>query len=433
MRKFDKNSVFSNVSLKATEWIRKQYLRAQKGFRFSPQAPVCLIGSCCAALASELLNDLSNWPSEDIETWTNYIQSFQRDDGWFEDAYLKPVKGNALDSDYMRGHATFLAVMALDALGYKPIRPLEFLNKWRDDERVYKWIDRLDWTNPWRESNWVEWVGYLLLADANLSVDNVPLPKEQYPAGFGGLMQWLEDHQDSTTGFWGDPPYHGLERILHQMAAAYHHYVFYYATGHPIRYQDRIIDHTITLQQPDGLFFPGRVGGGPCEDLDAIDVLANMHRLTDYRSAGIKQALTRALFALLSNQRADGAFVYAFDGNNTNWYYTPQLIWALFKPCYPPGPRTRIQTLHRYIKFGNSGAQQYYAGCRELPFRMKGGDMFSQWFRPLGIAIAACTLGVDSSPIWWPFKFRKQITQGWFPGVIDLEVNKMECRERING
>lgn len=414
MKATDSIAAHCTVPQKATEWIKKQYGPIQGGFRLSPRSPICLVGSCCAVLACEILGKLPNRSHCEIKAWVRYIQSFQRDDGWFEDPYLKPVGGSPLDCDYLRGHATFLSVMALDALGEQPNRALEFLDMWRDDTDLYDWVDQLDWSNPWQESNRVEWIGYWLLADAGLSVDDVPLKEELYPGGFAGLMAWLEDNQDSTTGFWGSPPYQGLVGTLHQMAAAYHHYVFHYATGRQIRYQDRIVDHTLALQQPDSLFAPQRMGGGPCEDLDAIDILANMHRLSDYRRGDIELALKRALDALLKNQRSDGAFVYAFDGD---WLERlPSLLETLFRPCYPPGPLTRIQSLRQYILGFGSGVWQHYAGCPSLPFRLKGGDMFSQWFRPLAIAIAASVLGPNRSPVWWSFGFRRQITQGWWPG-----------------
>jgi len=399
---------------KAIQWSRKQRDPDMGGFRFSPKAPVCLVGSCCAALACETLGSLSSWSPQEIEKWQRYIQGFQKDDGWFEDPYLKATAGSSHDSTYLRGHATFLAVMALDALGQRPHWDLEFLDTWCDDTRLYDWIDQRDWTKPWRESNWAQWIGYWLLAESKLTVDDVPLQKEQFPPGFAGLMQWLEDHQDAETGFWGDPPFEGPKRILHQMAAAYHHYVFYYATGQPLRFKDRIVDHTLDLQQPDGLFAPGRIGGGPCEDLDAIDILANMHRLSDYRREEIEQTLRRALGALLSNQRADGAFVYASDGNSLT--LLPPLLWTLFRPWYPPRPRSRLRALRQYV----SGSRQCYAGCPELPFQTKAGDMFSQWFRPLAMAIAASILGQDRSPVWWNFGFRRQITISSWPGASKL-------------
>ena len=244
-------------------------------------------------------------------------------------------------------------------------------------------------------------------------------------------MQWLEDHQDPTTGFWGDPPYQGLSRILQQMTAAYHHYVFYYATGFSIRYKDRIVDNTLLLQQADGLFTPGRVGGGPCEDLDAIDILANMHRLTDYRRGDIESSLKRALTALLSNQRSDGAFVQVCDGHTLS--LLSQLMRTLLRPWYRPAPRTRLRALRQYIKTARSGALRYYAACPDLPFRSKGGDMFSQWFRPLAIAIATSVLGPNISPVWWRFKFRRQITQGWWPADNEPVTHQRLCKDKLIG
>lgn len=413
MKRNNKPQSVLSLPAKATQWIRQQYVPSQSGFRFSPHSPVCLLGSCCAALACEVLGSLPLWTSTQVEAWASFIQAFQQRDGWFEDPYLQPNDGNALDSDYLRGHATFLAVMALDALGKKPVYRLGFLDRWKDDNQLYEWIDRLEWSNPWRESNWVEWVGYWLLIDGNLSSSDVPLSKEHLPPGLAGLLQWLDDHQDPVTGFWGNPPFDGAMRILCQMAGAYHHYVFYYATDKPIRYMERIVDHTLSLQQQDGLFAPHRPGGGPCEDLDAIDILANMRRLTDYRQSDIEDALERALTALLRNQRSNGTFVYAFDSNPGGWL--SKSLRTLLRPTYPPGLLKRLQALRQYRDEERLGSVEYYGGCADISFCSKEGDMFSQWFRPLAIAIAATAIGRNRSPVWWPFGFRRQITQGWWP------------------
>lgn len=302
--------------------------------------------------------------------------------------------------------------MALDALGERPTAPLEFLERWRDDDAVYTWIDKLDWTNPWRESNWVEWIGYWLLAAAGVTAADVPLSPASWPDGFGGLVTWLKDHQDPSTGMWGAPALPEPQRRLHLVAAAYHHYVFYYATGSPVPSIDAIVDLTLDLQQPDGLFLPGMTGGGPCEDLDALDILANMHRLADYRRRDIEAALARALAALLRNQRPDGAFRNrhdpAVDRGRAAWLH------AAVGPA-TLGVRARLGALKRALRSDCRGEQLGYAGCQTLPFHRAGGDMFSQWFRPLALAVSASVLGPDRSPIWWPFVFRRQITQGWWP------------------
>jgi hypothetical protein len=195
------------------------------------------------------------------------------------------------------------------------------------------------------------------------------------------------------------------------MAAAYQHYIFYYATGRPVPYLERIADQTLSLQQPDGLFAPGKAGGEPCQDLDPVDILANVHRQSDYRRADLEAALGRAVVALVANQRPGGAFVYAHENDRTSLGAT---LGVTLRPRWPPDLRTRLQALGRYMKT-ELGPQKHYAGCVALPFHPGEGDMFSQWFRPLALAIASAVLGLESSPVWCLFGFRRQITQGWWP------------------
>jgi len=402
----------------ATDWIMTQHDRSTGGFRFSPVSPVSLLGSCCAALAAETLGTLPHWPATQVNALVAYIRRHQKANGWFEDPCLKAHPDANLDQNYLQAHTTFLATMALDALGARADIPLHFLHPWQDDERLYQWIDRLDWTNPWRESNWVEWIGYWLLAHYDVGRDRLPLTEEQFPPGFRGLMRWLRDHQDSQTGFWGNPPLSGSTRLLHQMAGAYHHYVFFYATGQPIGSLEHIVDNTLALQQQDGLFTPSRPGGAPCEDLDAVDILANMHRLTDYRRTDMESALQRALDALLENQRRDGAFL--FRSGVTYGAHLRDGLRAVLRLSRPPAVRGRLRVMRSLFR----SPIQHYGGCLSMPFSLHRGDMFSQWFRPLAIALAAVALGRERSPVWWDFGFRRQITQGWWPDSMCLELQQ---------
>lgn len=394
------------MALRASRWIQRQYDEQTGGYRLSPVSPPCLIGSACAVLASETLGCADELP--DKSRLAAHILSYQEPDGWFVDPLLRPPQGEQHSEAYMWGHGTFHALMALDALGAKPDHPLEFLDRWRGDGEVYDWIEQLDWSNPWRESNWVEWIGFFLLADAGLSVDDVPIQGSCFPPGFGGLLQWLEDHQDPETGFWGEPPYEDDLRTLHLMAAAYHHYVFFYATDHPIRGLDRIVDQTLALQQVDGLFFPGCPGSNPCVDLDAIDILANMHRLTDYRREDIETSMQRSLLVLLRNQRRDGAFSHCVPPDQSS---ASRFRLALFS-----SERSGLGRIAHLFFRRAEEPNTCYAGCSALPFNTRSGDMFAQWFRPLAITIAATVLGPERAPVWWHFGFRKQITQGWWPG-----------------
>ncbi|MCH8806573.1 MAG: hypothetical protein IH986_10855, partial [Planctomycetes bacterium] len=245
---------------RAVAWLRSMRGDAPGAYQFSADSPPSMMGSVCAALAGEVLG--RGLLHEGRQAWIDYIRSFQRDDGWFEDPLLAPQTGSPHSPQYLRSHQTFLATMALDALGAAPRRPLHFIDAWRDDDTVYQLIDRLPWEDPWAASNWVEHIGYFLLNNARLRPADVPIPRSRWPAGFRGLMTWLTDRVDPNTGFWGDPPFAEPRRSHFLMAGAFHHYLFFYATGTPIPAMEHVIDTTLGLQQPDGLFRPGEPGGG---------------------------------------------------------------------------------------------------------------------------------------------------------------------------
>jgi len=78
----------------------------------------------------------------------------------------------------------------------------------------------------------------------------------------------------------------------------------------PIQCINQLIDTTLALQQSDGLFGSG-LGGGACEDLDAIGVLAVAARYSRYRAEEVKRAAIRAFWALWNAQNEDGGFGYA--------------------------------------------------------------------------------------------------------------------------
>jgi len=65
------------------------------------------------------------------------------------------------------------------------------------------------------------------------------------------MFRWLDDHQNPVTGYWD------LGRgssALNAMAGAFHFYFLYFLTGRRVQYPERIIESTLALQHPDGLF-----------------------------------------------------------------------------------------------------------------------------------------------------------------------------------
>ena len=419
--------------MRGAGWLRSMRGDTPGSYRFSDETPPSMMGAVCAALSAEVLD--RGLLHENRRAWIDYICTFQRDDGWFEDPLLRHQPGSPHSPEYLRSHQTFLATMALDALGGLPLRPLCFIENWRDDDAVYEFIDALPWSDPWAASNWVEHIGYFLLSDAGLRPADTPIGPQRRPSGFRGLMAWLTDHIDPNTGFWGDPPFEEPHRSHYLMAGAFHHYVFFYATGTAIPAQEHIIDTTLGLQQPHGLFRPGRPGGGPCDDLDAIDILANMSRLTEHRRGDIHDALERASLAILGAQRSDGAFVWAYDpsvwrGFGTRVLPIAHIAGTILNPLSRRGPRERWWRVREQWR-DRLGTHMAYAGESRLRFRTAAGDMYSHWFRPLALAIAAQTLPVERRPVSWDFGFRDQITQGWWPSDATRHGRFAESAPRV--
>jgi hypothetical protein len=400
---------------KAFSWLNTQKIKNGQ-YRFSPLCrQPSLQGTTCTVLAMETLGVLFELDDIERNACSSYINSFQQKDGWFKDPQLMSThhKQQTHSKEYWLGHSTFLAQMALDALNTAPRYQFQFLDKWRDDAAVHEFIDSLDWTNPWRESNWVEWLGVWLLWDAGLRPPGT-IPKNKWPQGFGGLIKWLVDNQDPETGYWGNPPGSQQSKRFAMMAGAYHHYLFFYATGTEIPYVDRIIDNTLSLQEPDGLFGNGKVGGGPCEDMDAIDILANMSRLSDHRRKDVQKSLKKASKAILYNQRNNGAFVWRRQPERKIPFL--KRLRIAFAPRSEKPIGYRMSALTGKLVLETKEYTNYYGTSTELMYNVSKGDVFSMWFRPAALAIASTALGRRHAKIWWDFGFRNQFTQNWWPG-----------------
>jgi hypothetical protein len=93
------------------------------------------------------------------------------------------------------------------------------------------------------------------------------------------------------------------------MAGAMHLYPFYWIYERSVKYIDKIVDTTLSLQQPDGLFNPVTgIGGSQCLDYDAIHILSNFYWFFPYRQKDITECLKKAGNALLVNHNPDGGF-----------------------------------------------------------------------------------------------------------------------------
>jgi len=286
----------------ARSWL--ETLREEPGFRFSAKSPVTLLSTSMAILLAEGIGSLGDISPEEKDRWASYLRSCQdKASGLFIDPLLKenPPAAGVHDEEYLRLQMTYFAVQALDALGVRPLHPLSFLQPFYEEGHLEAWLDGLDWSNPWLESNRVMFILAGLVARADWDQDRQAV-RLVYRA-----LDWLNRHQDPATGLWGTD--RGAATLC-AAAAAYHFIPFYEYARRPIPAMKKIVDSVLSLQQDDGLFGNGR-GGGACEDEDAIELLAVITRTIRYRAGDIKKALVRAFWALWNRQNPDGGFGYS--------------------------------------------------------------------------------------------------------------------------
>jgi glycosyltransferase involved in cell wall biosynthesis len=292
----------ANLCDRLTHWL--EGMRAGNGFRFGATTPPTLLSTSIAILLQEGLERLAGTSTQERTSWRLYIQSCQDpSSGLFFDPLVEqfPIESAIHDRGYIGLLTTYFAIQALDALGAAALHPTHFLAQFDTPGAITDWLDGLDWSNPWLESNRVMCVLGGLMHRAEKEGD------AGAPGLYHQVLDWLDRTQDIKTGLWGTVQGASL---LNAFAGAYHFVPFYDYVHRPVRCVPRIIDAGLSLQQEDGLFGPGP-GGGACEDLDVIGLLATFTNRVDYRVADIKKALIRSFWSIWNLQNDDGGFPYA--------------------------------------------------------------------------------------------------------------------------
>lgn len=351
---FDRDDRAKSPADAALLWLDR--IRIDNGFCFAPGQPKTLASTCLAILLLECSGALESVRETERSRWLGYINSCQAPDtGLFSDPIVDFTSSATHDSEYLEWHTTYLAIHALDALGASAPLPLRFTDRFALPDALETWLDGLDWRNPWLQSNRI----MSLLAAL---IHRVEREQEQAQALlYHRTLDWLDRKQNTHTGLWtaGEDV-----SLLNAIAGAYHFLPFYEYVHRPISALHQIVDRTLGLQQPDGLF-AASPGGGACEDLDAIDILVLSLRHTSYRSDEVKRAAVRAYWAVWNLQNEDGSFPYA---------------------------RSK------------DGKTYSFGGCAPLTAAIGSGDVWSTWFRLLLLATVSTQFPADVPPIPWAFR-----------------------------
>lgn len=347
----------------SAQWLEAT-LGVEGGYRFAEGCPRTLLATCFGVCALELLGAVDELPAPRRRALVEGIARCQQaESGLFRD----PLHGEALllrlpkfTPLYVEWQETYFALHALDALGEAPAHPLRFVEPFREPAVLDVWLRTLAFDDFWFVSNYLM---FLLLFLVWQEGADAPTAHR--------LLDWLDARQDPRTGFWGTEQGASL---FNGMAGAFHVFGFYRYLGRQNAHEGAAVRSTLELQESTGLF--GQPGGGPCEDVDALDILAKLAPAGDEDERAVRRGLERALPALRSCR---------VDGGGYRWL------------C--PLGKTRPTRIT-------------YSGLETLAAQSDQGDVWSTWFRPLAIALARERLGL---PPAWPVRFRRLPLLGWHP------------------
>ena len=355
---------------RAAEWIWSMQADGQPRGVFRASAEhdlrswpsVLLNGTYDAVMALALLGEIDRLSNGERRAVADFILGFRREDGVFANPQMSPEdtfkKEDAEETRrYIDFHLTNYSLGALEALDALDEITLDFVDPFLDPQYLEAWLARRDLRDPWQEgNNIVNLASFLLLLrdrgsmEARLRAEHALEP----------LVDWHLRLQEPATGFWGVGQTQSETAMLYAMAGATHNFHLFYALGRPIPYGEAIVDSCLKL--------PAEVTSA-CIDVDAVDILANFHRLQDYRRGAIEAWLAHMLGALLHVQNPDGGFAD--------------------------------------VRVGTRRLDGWVRGYEE-PQGISNG--FATWFRCIAIAMIAHVLWPD----WRSWGFRRMIGIGYF-------------------
>jgi len=305
-----------------------------------------------ATLAALLLKHLYGFIDEYIDEELEFVLRFQSDDGLFRDPVITCPMAETCDWWGWR-HLTLHALMTL-ALYNKPARKeICYLERFKNKDRFREYLCSRDWSvNVDNTSNEIQNIGVMLQYARDY----------QNSATAGALLEILfevlDAHQDPGTGLYG----HHFEtprELSLGVQAGYHFWLLYFYDHRSIHHIERVIDNVLKTQNILG-GYGAQWNSSACEDIDSVDPLVRLSRLTDYRYDDIQASLQRALPAILQNLNGDGGWVFR---------------------------------RHEALTMGHP---QMFSAPNE-------SNVFYTWFRTVGLAY--CLIGMKNPPLHFHYRW----------------------------
>ncbi len=263
------------------EWEKKFKSGPSIGdYSYAMDGPTSLYGTTDILFCRATMNDLE-LSEEEKNSWALSINQFQKPEtGWYKKKYTY---------NHSKQHTTAYAVAALHLIDRKPVYDFPWKKELLASEKnMNRWIERIPWSIIWPGSHIVSGIPAILA-----------MLGEGTQEFYDWYFDWLDREADPKSGYWCRGWVHrlGIIRVptKHEMGGAFHMYYVYEYLNREWRYPEKIIDHTLRLQQPNGLWDKDVTY---CIDLDGIYCLTRSNRIAGgYRENEIYQSVVRYLEA----------------------------------------------------------------------------------------------------------------------------------------
>jgi hypothetical protein len=280
------------------------------GYRYSASTkrPV-LYNTIAALLIRHLYGVRSDRDAEEID----YMLGFQDDRGIFFDPVIACPEAESEDWWGWR-HLTLLALM-VSALYDRPVRKELQWVKGNSIDQFRNSINSMDWgaRAAWTSSS-VQNHGIMLQYARDYQ------NSKQAGLLLEALFTCIDAHQDPRTGLYGDS-FQTPQQLSLGVQAGFHLWQLYFYDRREIRYRNEITDSVLKTQNILG-GYGVRWNSSACEDIDSLDPLVRLSRVSAYRRRDIHRSLRLGLAAVLHHMNGDGgwgfrshqAFQYGFSG-----------------------------------------------------------------------------------------------------------------------
>jgi len=263
-----------------------------------------IYNSIYACLLYFLLSKHNNFSCKELVSWGDYINSFQREDGFYIDKCIETECFYDIDWWGAR-HLSPHIIIALNYIGIKPKYEFDYIKKYYDKNELMNYLRLLDFED-------------IITKDPDNSIMNLGVIL-QYQRDFFNdvkagktldiLIDELEKRINPKWGSWGYGSDDDIDYLSRTQQFAYHLYPLWLYDKRSIKYIDKLINLTLKTQTRIGGFGP-KINSSACEDIDAIFLLIKLSEITSFRKDDISLALKKTFPWVLSNQNVDGGFVF---------------------------------------------------------------------------------------------------------------------------